>query len=76
MSLYTLLIVLAIIAGLLFAFNAFVPDTWVTPKWKKYVTWFVVIVTGIWLLSALGFLNILKTTKTPHVAITQIESVA
>lgn len=69
MSLYTMLIVLIIIAGLLIVFNKFVPDTWVTPKWKQIVTWFVVICVGFWLLSALGFLDILKSTKTPHVSL-------
>lgn len=76
MSLYTLLITAAIIAGLLAIFYYLVPDAWVTLKWKKIVVWVVIIIAGFFLLSKLGFLDVLKKTQTPHAQIYQMELVA
>jgi len=62
MSLFALIIALVLVGLLLYAINAYVP---MDPGVKKLLNIVVIVVLVIWLMSALGLLDDLRTIRVP-----------
>lgn len=63
MTILQILVPIIVVAIFIALVNRAVPNTWIGPDWKRYISWLAIVIVCIWLFQAFGGCQIMDNVR-------------